>query len=263
MSDPVTNVEIEDVLSSIRRLVSVDSTRNRRAPDPAPAQPPAAQKLVLTEDYRVTPEPVAPELSEQSRVADLASDYTRTLERRIAELEAAVNAQASEFEPDGSEDASQHRPTSMLFATPKPASAQEPDGAVTLETLLADDDTNDRTEIMNADADQSAVDVAETKGEPTEMWSDDDPLLSCPVPEGEGIEVLEAESHQKTRRANDTDDFNFSADDAVIDEDTLRDMVAEIVREELQGALGERITRNVRKLVRREIMRAISIRDFE
>lgn len=43
----------------------------------------------------------------------------------------------------------------------------------------------------------------------------------------------------------------------------LRDLVAEIVRAELQGALGERITRNVRKLVRREIMRALSIREFE
>jgi hypothetical protein len=30
-------------------------------------------------------------------------------------------------------------------------------------------------------------------------------------------------------------------------------MIAEIVREELSGPLGERITRNVRKLVRREI----------
>ena len=46
-------------------------------------------------------------------------------------------------------------------------------------------------------------------------------------------------------------------DEAVLDEDALRDMVGEIVRQELQGALGERITRNVRKLVRREIHRAL------
>ncbi|WP_053078892.1 hypothetical protein [Puniceibacterium sp. IMCC21224] len=51
--------------------------------------------------------------------------------------------------------------------------------------------------------------------------------------------------------------------DALIDEDMLRDMVAEIVRRELQGALGERITRNVRKLVRREIQRALLVQDFE
>jgi len=35
-------------------------------------------------------------------------------------------------------------------------------------------------------------------------------------------------------------------------------MVRDIVRQELQGSLGERITRNVRKLVRREIQRSIS-----
>lgn len=52
-------------------------------------------------------------------------------------------------------------------------------------------------------------------------------------------------------------------EEAALDEDMLRDLVAEIVREELSGALGERITRNVRKLVRREIMRALSARDME
>ena len=43
----------------------------------------------------------------------------------------------------------------------------------------------------------------------------------------------------------------------------LRDLVSEIVRTELQGALGERITRNVRKLVRREIHRALTSQDLE
>ena len=51
-------------------------------------------------------------------------------------------------------------------------------------------------------------------------------------------------------------------DDIEIDEHMLRDIVSEIVRSELQGELGERITRNVRKLVRREIHRAIMTRDF-
>jgi hypothetical protein len=50
---------------------------------------------------------------------------------------------------------------------------------------------------------------------------------------------------------------------AVLDEDMLRDLVAEIVRQELQGELGERITRNVRKLVRREIHRALTAQLFD
>ena len=48
----------------------------------------------------------------------------------------------------------------------------------------------------------------------------------------------------------------------LIDEDKLRELVSDIVRAELQGELGERITRNIRKLVRREIHRAIMTRDF-
>lgn len=56
----------------------------------------------------------------------------------------------------------------------------------------------------------------------------------------------------------------FGADeDAVIDMDMLRDLVAEVIREELQGPLGERITRNVRKLVRQEIARALEAQKFD
>ena len=36
-----------------------------------------------------------------------------------------------------------------------------------------------------------------------------------------------------------------------------------LIREELSGTLGERITRNVRKLVRAEINRALTARDFD
>lgn len=39
----------------------------------------------------------------------------------------------------------------------------------------------------------------------------------------------------------------------IFDEAALRDMINEIVRDELQGELGERINRNLRKLIRREI----------
>lgn len=54
-----------------------------------------------------------------------------------------------------------------------------------------------------------------------------------------------------------------NADLLTIDETVLRSMVSEIVRQELQGALGERITRNVRKLVRREINRVLMSQDFD
>lgn len=50
---------------------------------------------------------------------------------------------------------------------------------------------------------------------------------------------------------------------AEIDEEVLRQMVSDIVRQELQGVLGERITRNVRKLVRREIHRVVMSQEFD
>ncbi|MEM6940195.1 MAG: hypothetical protein AAF943_16590 [Pseudomonadota bacterium] len=49
----------------------------------------------------------------------------------------------------------------------------------------------------------------------------------------------------------------------LLDETALREIVSEIVRSDLQGALGERITRNVRKLVRREINRALAAQELD
>jgi len=59
------------------------------------------------------------------------------------------------------------------------------------------------------------------------------------------------------------DGFDIFGDDRLPDPDALRDMVAEIVRAELQSDLGQRVTRNIRKLVRREIRRALTARDFD
>ncbi|ARO13557.1 Glycerol-3-phosphate dehydrogenase [Ketogulonicigenium robustum] len=47
------------------------------------------------------------------------------------------------------------------------------------------------------------------------------------------------------------------------DDAALRQLVAEVLRAELQGELGERITRNVRKLVHREVLRANGGRDLD
>jgi hypothetical protein len=62
----------------------------------------------------------------------------------------------------------------------------------------------------------------------------------------------------------DASPFSFPDDDnATMDEETLREIIAEVVREELQGVLGQRITRNVRKMVRREIRLALAAEDLE
>ena len=44
-----------------------------------------------------------------------------------------------------------------------------------------------------------------------------------------------------------------------VDPDVLRALITEIVREELRGALGHKATRNIRRLVRREIRLALDL----
>ncbi|MBO6868524.1 MAG: hypothetical protein JJ877_15890 [Thalassococcus sp.] len=72
-----------------------------------------------------------------------------------------------------------------------------------------------------------------------------------PMPEPEPEQVAETEAPSDPEMG------------AYIDEEMLRSMVTEIVRQELQGKLGERITRSVRKLVRQEIHRALMSQEFE
>jgi hypothetical protein len=50
---------------------------------------------------------------------------------------------------------------------------------------------------------------------------------------------------------------------AVQDDEALRKLVATIIRQELEGDLGERMSQNVRKLVRCEINRALTTREMD
>ncbi|WP_428928407.1 hypothetical protein [Marinibacterium sp. SX1] len=76
-------------------------------------------------------------------------------------------------------------------------------------------------------------------------------------------EEAAAEAADALREAQAANADIFGTEEAVLDEDSLRELVIDMVREELQGALGERITRNVRKLVRREIHRALAAQDLD
>lgn len=102
MAKSAPDTKVEDVLSSVRRLVSEELPRNERPPLP---EGPGA--LVLTNDQRI-------ESTATGRIAG------RTLEERIAELEVAVSETANddEFEPDGSEDQALHRPDRIVYTRP-------------------------------------------------------------------------------------------------------------------------------------------------
>jgi cell pole-organizing protein PopZ len=222
MADRLTNVEIEDILSSIRRLVSEE------ARPPLVRQPP---RLVLTEANRVDlPPPAAP-----------AEDL---LEARISELEALLGV-PSAFEPDEGDPFPADPPATVVPGNP---AAQGPrvgappaEGAAPAPAPGAEP----RAGAMHDARSPAAEPVAEpgirrpATAEDDSGAADDDWIDAAP------------------READDIDDGTD-----VIDEHVLREMVRDILREELQGTLGERITRNVRKLVRAEIARALASRDL-
>ncbi len=236
MSEPVSNAEIEDVLSSIRRLVS-EST-GETSPDSEGDN--TSEKLVLTPAFRVLdraeavkkPEEITAHLPEPELEPEQAA--SSALEQKIAVLEAAIGDSYDEWEPDGSEEqVMDAEPDVLIRATPahqesahqesahqEPASEEEPENAPEAEP-------------------------AEETGE----------VLEATFVK---VEAAEATREQDTPVAEDV-----AEDSSYLDEEALRDLVSQLVREELQGHVGERITRSVRRLVRREIQRSLAIRDLE
>ena len=240
MSDPQTNIEIEDVLTSIRRLVSENDWAHKptapqqqnKAPatSPEPEQTPAADKFVLTPALRVVDE-VSDE-STESADEPVAEDSDATdLERMIAELEAAVHTTPPSYEPEGDE----------------------------LEDLVDQPQSfaSDRmADIADAEYIESTV-TAELAAPIAQIVADSLTEVEPEIEDG----PLDSDDPDLTDLDENIDDYLAATPQ--FDEAMLRELVTDIVRSELQGALGERITRNVRKLVRREIYRALSSKSFE
>lgn len=275
MSDPVTNVEIEDVLSSIRRLVSesggaqaeareASKVFENKAPKPetgaeTPAEKPAVlEKLVLTPSLRVAEAPEAVVESEDTSEpeAEPENEAVHEAEEHHAEV-------SEETQPEAVSEESAER-AAETEQTPE-QSADEHVNAPEGESL------KDRIEQLEAAVSSQDGEWEEENDESVEtlQWEDhgtegtSDENMSAPEAFAEHHHDFDAaDEADKITEAEDEYDF-LAGDETLLDEDTLREMVADIVRQELQGALGERITRNVRKLVRREIHRALMAQEFE
>ena len=256
-------------------------------PEVAPQPTPAAKADAAPEEE--TESDVIPTFLRRSGVA--------SLKQRIADVEEAVSSSGGEWEPDVDED-SDAAPEPESSSVPWEDHFAEEDDLESLldvdepadedfaEASFADDELNidfdtirAEVELGGADARRDAYLVEEEDEEPELAASE--PVATGPRPVETAAKQPTAEEaaeweddlpeEEQSRPASRSysaepyadDQAALSADDpTLLDEDMLRDMVAEIVRQELQGALGERITRNVRKLVRREIHRALSARDI-
>ncbi len=295
MSDPVTNVEIEDVLSSIRRLVAeggkssapTDAQENMDATDNT-----AAERFVLTPALRVAepvvddadeafspeseelaaqfvapaPEPLilrpSPVVDEPMVHDEMSAAERESLEATIAELEAAVSDQAHEWEPDGSEAAPMAAPAALTAMFTRDDAEEdgelvEHDDIEEVEDdVVYEDDTAPEAEVVAL----RMPPEAELPEEPTFRHS-----VSDDASDTDFGDELAADSDDDGIPIPDDLDENIAAylaGGSSIDQDVLREMISEVVREELQGEMGERITRNIRKLVRREINNALSSKSF-
>ncbi len=306
MSDSVKGAEVEDVLSSVRRLISND--HRRRRPEPEPTSEPAAEaeKLVLSQADRVEETPVETAPSYEEPLA--FEEHGDSLEDRIAELEAAISERPEDWEPDGSEDQDQHRPTSMVVSRgvganrplrlsrialvgaepPKDEddTTEQPQDNVISEAEHTPDPEDALEEIVASEPLVDAEAEAEVEAEPEssveaddaaeEEAAEDEPVEEAVAATDDGIEDAEIVEHDPEQLEDDLAErapksrtadrmrelYADEIDDQLFDDEALRGLVSALIRDELQGELGERITRNVRKLVRREIQRALAARDL-
>ncbi len=164
-----------------------------------------------------------------------------SLEETIAELEAAVAASGEEWEPDGSEMS-----TAAQFAMPSIAARRL--SPLFLGAALAEPAPINgprRLHLGIAGSQNAQDDAAPDEDQPAVGATS----ASTPTAAAESVAARNVLFEDPS--------------ETIMDEEALRELVIEVIRQELQGALGERITRNVRKLVRAEIHRAMAGREFE
>jgi hypothetical protein len=244
MTDPVTKVDMEGVLSSVRKLVSegapdettttgddaATADRASDGPDGAPAQDggrPA--KLVLTPAQRVTEGRSVATATPDTRADSASATSDRAAAPLVLERPITTVQRRSGGGDAGKGDA----------ATPAVARAAEGGRA----EQPSEGPVGDAVTPEPADQDVAALRTAA-----------ESPVAEETVPEDRAAGTASDDAGSDARHPSGLD---------ALDEAALRALVAEIVREELQGALGDRVTRNVRKLVRQEVYRHLSTREFD
>lgn len=257
MSEALSSSEIEDVLSSIRRLVSDDLR-----PKPGAAAPAAAtDKLILTPALRVVD------------TAEVRPPAPPDFDAVMASVTAAVGPGMDPWESETGDQP-------PLADAPTAVDWQVPEGETAEFTV---DDGFDRgpapvvsaEDHLTAPEDPAPV-LASAEDTPLPGWAQVSPeveedtppappdaVTGTVEPDPRWADAAEAEVLRELHdspSAAEEDDFPVGDTDRDLpyDEDVLREIVRDIIREEFQGRMGERITRNIRKLVRAEIARVLA-----
>ena len=338
MSGPLSSNEIEDVVSSVRRLVSLDAGQRPGSPggsfDRLVLTPslrvvgdqPAASPLILTDRATdgddlsgeagigpVFDGPGLPDPDEAPMAVDVGGDLDGTgdigadweddlwsdpdptlaelaLSAEEAELVATTDAGSdaavpqdavvppdddaltwARFEPDLTLDAIE--PVESFPAMPMP----EDDVAPAEATKAA----KQRTSVFGRGKVRAAPEVQALElggGQAPDIVSDEPVVADAELADHGPLDAgaldagpldagpLEAGPKQSAplgstmpQTLTDTEGNPLT----VLDEAALHDIIRQLIREELKGALGERITHNVRKLVRAEINRTLTARSLD
>ncbi len=206
------------------------------------------QVLSETENEgRFLEDEVSEEVNFEAELEPAALDPIDSLSAKIQALEAAIGRTPDQWEPDGESDEAysgtrietiawqDHEPNSVVF---------------------------EEDERSDVEADPSDREMAGIEMPDVAPLSEVDPIHEDLSFQTGDVPVEPQDEVEDEVQAGGERDILMS-DDTILDEESLRELVADIVRQELQGALGERITRNVRKLVRREIHRALTAQELE
>ncbi len=283
MSEPMSNHEIEDVLSSIRRLVSEDLRPAPRsgATETGSAETgatksgaetrPAPEKLILTPAFLVVDDAAAaapaPFVTEDVAPIAAAPEAGQASPTEAGDVVSRLSAAMDDSQADWESPVGDH----MAWDDEPAATAAPETSAARLhfspmsDDRQADDDlagamANDPADLWTAPVEDDAF--AET--EEVEATQPPPRRVVRPPEDAGWADAAEAEVRAELEReTEETAASMFDSQDVTFDEEVLRDLVRDIIREELAGTLGERITRNVRKLVRAEIARALAVREFE
>lgn len=262
MSKANSNVETDTILRTVRRVA--EGAKQTQAASKS-AQP--KERLILSQRLRVASRDVlmlepkhAVGVTRKQRVdaAKAPSDVKDVLLLDEPVVPDAAMAEARSKSRDAKTNTDQTTPlktaTSTRQSAPRKAALGDLDvddltaKIAALETAIAKTPDQWEPDGTSPDAYSGTESNAMSWEESVELDAKGEPLT--------GAAMRTQNAPKETNSAIDE-----AAVEALVDEEKLREIVALIVRSELRGVLGERITRNVRKLVRREIQQALAMQD--
>lgn len=251
MSEAEKSTEIEDVLSSIRRLVADGSHPTSEPVKPVdvkltPPEPQTEQEIKAEKKSKPDAKPASFVDKINASIAEIRQQAEEDTPKAKIEPQ-LTTATVEAVEEDAEELATEADQDEAASTEPVVVKLEKPEPLV----LRAD---------MAAKPEKAPVEAAEvgTDNEPDTVTGFQE------IPEADEAEIVMPDDIEDDEVALETAAAEkHSASVQAIKEDALRDLVSEMVRAELQGDLGDRITRNVRKLVRREIHHALATRELD